>query len=136
MLQERGLWIGLKKTMRPAEERKKHFGGHLFEETMDAYEACNADCCEVGKGCCARRTLEAEQDFATEKSLPETAILEAGHEVIFYPKSHCELNYIEQCWGALKKYTRENCKYVLIFGTRGSVLEAVDLVSLKTIRRF
>lgn len=30
---------------------------------------------------------------------------------IFYPKLHCELNYTEYYWEALKKYTREHCKY-------------------------
>ena len=39
----------------------------------------------------ARRVLEAEQDFATEKSLFETVTLGAGHEVISYPKFYCEL---------------------------------------------
>ena len=72
---------------------------------------------------------------ATEKSLLETAILEAGHEVIFYPKLHCELNYIEYYRGALKKYKREHCPYSFA-ELEGTVLEAMDSVSLKTIRRF
>lgn len=62
---------------------------------MGEHEARTADCCEVGKECCALRILEAQPDFATEKSLLETVILEAGYEVIFYSKFHCELNYIE-----------------------------------------
>ena len=40
----------------------------------------------------------------------ETIILEAGHEVIFYAKFHCEFNYIEYYWAALKfeaLYTRD-----------------------------
>jgi len=45
--------------------------------------------------------------------LLETVILQAGHEVIFYPKFHCELNNIEYYWAALKRYTREHCKYSL-----------------------
>ena len=80
-------------------------------ETMEEYEARTADCCEVGKGCCALRILEAEEDFRNEISLLEMIIHAAGHEVIFYPKFHCEFNYIEYYWGALKRYTRDNCKY-------------------------
>ena len=38
---------------------------------------------EIGMGNLARRILEAEQDFASEKSLLGTVILEGGHEVIF-----------------------------------------------------
>ena len=41
----------------------------------------------------------------------ETVINATGHEVIFYPKFHCELNYIEYYWGAVKRYTRANCQY-------------------------
>ena len=54
--------------------------------------------------------LKAQNDFRNEKSLLETVIVEAGHEAIFYPKFHCELNYIEYYWAALKRFTRENCK--------------------------
>ena len=53
---------------------------------MEEHEARTADGCEVGKVCCALRIYEVQPDFATEKSLLETVISEAGHEVIFYPK--------------------------------------------------
>jgi len=33
----------------------------------------------------------------------ETAILRAGHEVIFYPKFHYQLNYIEYYYAAVKR---------------------------------
>ena len=36
-----------------------------------------------------------DEDFIKEKSLFEIEIAARGHECIFYPKSHCELNYIE-----------------------------------------
>jgi len=38
----------------------------------------------------------------------ETVILQAEHEVIFYLKSHWQLNYIEYYWAAVKRYTREH----------------------------
>ena len=34
-----------------------------------------------------------------------------GHAVLFYPKFHCELNWIEYYWGQVKRYTRDNCEY-------------------------
>ena len=37
----------------------------------------------------------------------------AGHSVIFYPKFHCELNFIERFWCDAKYYTRKNCGYTL-----------------------
>jgi len=78
---------------------------------MQEYETRTADRCETGKDCCALRILEVQQDFANEISLLEQVVHEAGHEVIFYPKFHCELNYIEYFWAAVKRYTRENCSY-------------------------
>jgi hypothetical protein len=102
---------------------------------MEQYEARTADRCETGKVCCALRVLEAECDFRNEKSMLETVILQAGHEVIFYPKFHCELNYIEYYWAALKRYTREHCKYTFSEFEK-TVLDAMDSVDIKTIRRF
>ena len=58
--------------------------------------------------------MEDEEDFANERSLLEIGITARGHECIFYPKFHCELNYIEFFWGAVKRYTRENCNYSFV----------------------
>lgn len=37
----------------------------------------------------------------------ETLIKKAGHECIFLPKFHCELNPIEMYWGWVKYHYRE-----------------------------
>jgi len=64
-----------------------------------------------------------------------TVINAAGHEVIFYPKFHCELNYIEYCWGAVKRYTRANCQYS--FPELEKILfVAFDSVELGIMRRY
>ena len=42
--------------------------------------------------CCATRMLEAEPDFAAQKSLLAEVIEKAGHLAIFLPKFHPELN--------------------------------------------
>ncbi len=138
ILQERGLWNdSLKKQCGRQKKVKRDilFSDRLFEESMEQYEARTADRCERGKGCCALRIIEAEYDFQNEKSMLETVILEAGHEAIFYPKYHCELNYIEYYWAALKRYTREHCKYSFP-ELEKTVVEAMNSVDIKTIRRF
>ena len=83
--------------------------------------------------CCAFRIME-DEDFANEMSLFEIEITACGYKCIFYPKFHCELNYIEFFWGALKRYTRENCKYSFVL--EDTVKAGLNSVSLTTIRRF
>ncbi|PKB93888.1 hypothetical protein RhiirA5_303668, partial [Rhizophagus irregularis] len=52
--------------------------------------------------CYARQIISLQPDFLEQKSALEEVILEAKHKCIFYPKFHCELNYIERYWGAAK----------------------------------
>jgi len=138
VLQERGLWRdGLLKQCGRQKKAKTagQFSERVFEETIERYEARTADKCESGQGCCALRILDAELDFQTEKSMLEHIIVQVGHEIIFYPKFHCELNYIEYYWAAVKRYTRENCKYSFT-ELEKTVLKSLNTVDIKTIRRF
>jgi hypothetical protein len=48
----------------------------------------------------ARKIMSQQPDFLMQKGRVEEVIVAAGHKVIFYPKFHCELNYIENFWGA------------------------------------
>jgi hypothetical protein len=89
----------------------------------------------------ARDVLAAQPDFAGQKSVLEETILatrdEAGnglHQVIFFPKFHCELNHIELYWAAAKRYSRANCDYSFA-ALRKTVPEALDSVPLQTIRK-
>jgi len=130
VLQERGLWRdGLKKQCSAAKAKED-------TETETQYNArLELDHCEKGKDCCALRILESQPDFLAEKSLLELEITRRGHECLFYPKFHCELNYIEYFWGAVKRYTRENCNYTFA-ELESTVLAGLDSVSLCTIQRF
>ena len=85
--------------------------------------------------CCARRIISLQPDFLAQRSALEEVILEAGHKCIFYPKFHCELNYIERYWGAAKRYARENCNYSWS-GLQCTVPAALESVNIITIRKF
>lgn len=64
---------------------------------------CEGFKCEAGqKDCCCRRLLFTQPDFINQKSHLEELITSRGHVCDFYPKYHCELNFIEQYWGAAK----------------------------------
>src|SRR6185436_6855797 len=82
-----------------------------------------------------RKILSLEEDFKSQKLQLQEEIEKKGHICIFYPKYHCELNYIEMYWGAAKRFTRENCNYTWV-GLQKTVPEALDSVSLIMIRKF
>lgn len=56
---------------------------------------CNPVCHIDSKNCCMARLLSQQDDFLNQPSMLETVIQDAGHECIFLPKFHCELNPIE-----------------------------------------
>ena len=56
---------------------------------------CKPVCPWENDDCCMARLLSKQDDFAKQESLLEIMIRKAGHECIFLPKFHCELNPIE-----------------------------------------
>jgi transposase len=90
--------------------------------------------CEATK-CCNKRILELQADFAEQKSLVQETIEASGHLCLFFPKFHCELNFIEFFWTQVKKYLCDNCDY--IFDTlKENMPKALESVSLTTIRQW
>ena len=55
--------------------------------------------------------------------------------VAFYPKFHCELNWIEYYWGHAKRYARNHCDYN-IESLRRVIWEALADVRTSTIAGF
>lgn len=56
----------------------------------------------VTKDCCCRRLLFCQPDFENQKSMLQELVESRGHLFLVYPKFHCELNFIEMCWGRAK----------------------------------
>ena len=83
----------------------------------------------------ARAKLAEQPDFVQQKTMLEENADVLGHVVLFVPKFHCELNFIEMYWGGLKYFCRNNCDYS--FKTLlPTVHRAMDSISLGTIRRY
>ncbi|KAF8235259.1 hypothetical protein L208DRAFT_1258059 [Tricholoma matsutake] len=82
---------------------------------------------------CDKWILELQPDFQQQKSLVQEVIEAAGHLCILLPEFHCELNFIELFWGAVKKYLCDNCDYT--FDTlKDNMPKALESVQLQTIR--
>lgn len=56
---------------------------------------CSPICPFKNDRCCMARLLSKQDDFLNQVSMLEEVISAAGHECIFLPKFHCELNPIE-----------------------------------------
>jgi hypothetical protein len=62
----------------------------------------NFHCPPERTDCCCWRLLFSQLDFVNQKSQVQELVESRGHLCNFYPKYHCELNFIEQYWGAAK----------------------------------
>ena len=82
--------------------------------------------------------LHNEPDFINVKSLLENleiACEARGFRAIFFPKFHCELNFIEQCWGYSKWVYCEFPMSSKEADLERNVLAALEAVPLDAIRR-
>ena len=84
-------------------------------------------------GCCAWRVLSKQDSREQKGQLQEVEA--ANHLIIFYPKFHCELDFIERFWYAAKWYAKENCEYSFE-GLRKIAPAALDSASAVSINRY
>ncbi|KIL57925.1 hypothetical protein M378DRAFT_188351 [Amanita muscaria Koide BX008] len=86
--------------------------------------------------CCCRRILYNQPDFTNIPSLLETFCSSHGHKVLFLPKFHCELNFIEQCWGRAKYLYRMNPPSSRAEDLERNMLSALDSITIDEIRKY
>jgi transposase len=79
--------------------------------------------------------LYTQPDFVAVESLLETHGRVQGFEVLLLPKFHCELNFIEQCWGYAKRKYREFPPSSKEANLERNLLAALEMVSLDKMRR-
>ena len=102
---------------------------------MQSYGKGGADtratCCGVDEG----RKFASLFIILPQIMAHELEITRLGHECLFYPEFHCELNCIEFFWGAVKRYPREYCNYSFA-ELEPTVLAGPESACLHTIQRF
>lgn len=108
----------------------------LINEANLRAECKGFNCLPGATACCCRRALFNQPDFLAEKSILENTCEVRGFRVLFLPKFHCELNFIEQCWGAAKRYYRMLPPSSKEEDLETNVKEALDSVSLETMRQY
>jgi hypothetical protein len=113
----------------------------LRERDLWPEQGLRAECegfkCPSGQvNCCCRRVLFNQADFVNQKSQLEEYITSRGHICDFYPKYHCELNFIEQYWGAAKAQYRNMQRTSTIDAMEGNMVQCLDGIPLNQIRRF
>ena len=129
VLQERKLW--------PAQGRgRRNFVLRCKAKKKTKTEPDQFRCDPALEGrCCATSLLQSQPDFQAQKGQLQEEVEAAGHSVIFYPKFHCELNFIERFWCAAKYYTRENCLYT-IESLRTTIPAAFRSITSASINKF
>ncbi|THU94396.1 hypothetical protein K435DRAFT_820009 [Dendrothele bispora CBS 962.96] len=99
-----------------------------YREEAKLPQECPSFKCPPGSDrCCCRRFLYSQPDFVNEKSILEKVCNMRGFDVIFLPKFHPELNFIEQCWGAAKQDPPSSKEEDL----ENNVTSALDSVDVK-----
>ncbi|KAJ6578569.1 hypothetical protein B0H19DRAFT_930936 [Mycena capillaripes] len=84
----------------------------------------------------AARLFFCQPDFVKQKSALEELIESRGHICDFYPKFHCELNFIEKYWGAVKSRYRSTPATSNFQEMRANVVKCLDDVPLLQIQRY
>jgi len=107
----------------------------LVKESTLRYECPGFKCKPGMMDCCCRRALYTQPDFVAVESLLETHARVQGFEVLFLPKFHCELNFIEQCWGYAKQEYHEFPPSSKEADLENNLLAALEMVSLDKMHR-
>lgn len=84
--------------------------------------------------CCCQHILFNQADFTAQKPKLQEFIDSHSHLCNFYPKYHCELNFIEQYWGAAKFSYCVAMQSTTLKDMETAVKESLDSVPLLQIR--
>ena len=107
-----------------------------FSDMSKVIAECKSfKCAPPAIDCCCRRILYNQPDFTHVETILETYCKNQGFQVIFLPKFHCELNFIEQCWGYAKRLYRLNPESSQEAVLEKNTITALNAVPLESMRR-
>ncbi|KAJ7059975.1 hypothetical protein C8F01DRAFT_1084402 [Mycena amicta] len=107
----------------------------LFRDGLNA-QCPGFKCKPDTSDCCCRRLMFSQPDFVAQKSALQELVESRGHICDFYPKYHCELNFIEMYWGAAKAIYRKTDKTKTIDEMEDNMRKALDAVPQLSILRY
>ena len=71
-----------------------------------------------------------EPDFLGQREWLREVVENSGHRIMYFPKFHCELNYIEMVWAYVKAKLRRLCIFS-IHALRESLPVELEWVSTR-----
>ena len=92
--------------------------------------------CKGQPSCCCQHVLFMQPDFTLQGPQLQEFIESCGHLCNFYPKYHCELNFIEQYWGAAKFCYRVAGHARTLDAMEKKMLNSLNNIPLEQIQRF
>lgn len=114
---------------------ERGFGDQIRDQNLK--RECVSFRCPPGRmDCCIRRLLYSQPDFRGVTSLLEEHCRNRGFEVLFLPKFHPELNFIEQCWGRAKWSYRQLPASSREEDLQKNALDSLDSIPLTLMRRY
>jgi hypothetical protein len=108
-----------------------------YEDVSNVRAECkpNFSCKPGAQRCCCRRMLYNEPDFTNIKSTLELACESHEISVLFLPKFHCELSFIEQCWGHAKRTYRLQPPSTSEDALEKNLVNALESVTVEQMRK-
>ncbi|KIK80726.1 hypothetical protein PAXRUDRAFT_157910, partial [Paxillus rubicundulus Ve08.2h10] len=110
---------------------------HRFTDVHTLKAQCKDFKCKEGAtNCCYHQILFNQPYFVNIPSLLQTHCSSHGFGCLILPKFHCELNFIEQCWGFAKCIYHEYPPSSKILVMEENIHKALDSIPLESIQHF
>ena len=105
----------------------------LAKEAKLNAECKGFKCKKNATNCCQWHVLYNQPDFVDQESMLEITCKAQCFKVVFLPKFHCKLNFIEQCWGHAKRVYHQYPPSSKEEDLERNMLSALESVPMETM---